>query len=251
MQDQTQQINQMRQELDALKLIVANHQHTQGDGTTPLRKTITLDRDQWLGIGSAEIITGNPRNQGTLTELYTCSFSSGSDPVTQGVLYKSQNIQMDFIHYPNDILSFVQFQRKPLVAATTGTSLTISAAGNTVTIPGYNFIADELAGAVIYIQNAGGTTISASTIASNTPTVVTIDGTWGATASNCVFGIYRPVYMGTAETILQRVYVQETTTGGLRFGMGATAGGRNGLLYMDAAGDLFWRDKAGTVTQLN
>ena len=57
--------------------------------------------------------------------------------------------------------------------------------------------------------------------------------------------------MGSAQTIFQRFYTQEGTAGGIRFGVGATAGGQNGLLYSDATGDLYWRDKAGTSVKLN
>ncbi len=245
-----QQVADLTRKVEQLSNLLATHQHC-NDGTNPLRKNILLDRDQWLAVGSSQMITGQPQNQGQASELYNLAISEGPDPVTEGFVYKSNNIQMNFYHQPNGVQSFMWMFRKPLVAAVQGTSLSITSAGSTVTIPGYNFTTNELAGAVIYIQNSSGTTISASTIVSNTATVVTINGTWGVTASNCVFGIYIPVYLGSAETIWQRAYVQETTAGGVRFGMGATAGGRNGLLYMDAAGDLYWRDKAGTSVKLN
>lgn len=245
-----QQVANLTKELQNMKQLLATHQHC-NDGTIPLRKNIMLDRDQWLAVGSSQVITGQPQNQGQVSELYNLAISEGPDPVTDGFVYKSNNMQMNFYHQPNSDLSFMWMFRKPLVSSVAGISLSISSAGNTVTIPGYNFTSGELIGAVIYIQNSSGTTISASTISGNTSTVITIDGTWGVTASNCTFGIYRTVYLGSAETIWQRGYFQEGTAGGIRFGMGATAGGRNGLLYMDATGDLYWRNKGGTSTKLN
>lgn len=250
-QDLQQQVDILNQKIQTLEAILANHQHVLGDGTQPLRKSIILDRDQWLATGHSQVITGNPQFLGTANEFYGLSISEGPDSVTQGVLYKSQNLQMDFLHYPNTDTSFVQLSRKPLVACNQGTTVSVSSGGSSVTIDGYAFATNELAGGVIWIQDSGGNYLEAHLIASNTATSVTITGTWANTASGCTFGIYRPVYFGTAETILQRIYVQESTAGGIRFGMGPTAGGQNGLLYMDAAGDLYWRSKAGTSTKLN
>ena len=120
-----------------------------------------------------------------------------------------------------------------------------------MTINGFDFTTNELSGHLINIYNSSGTFVESQAIASNTSTVITISGTWTSSTSGGIFFIYNPAYLGSAEHIWQRAYVQEGTSGGVRFGVGPTAGGQNGLLYMDSAGDLWWRDKAGTAIQLN
>jgi hypothetical protein len=57
--------------------------------------------------------------------------------------------------------------------------------------------------------------------------------------------------MGSADTPFQRFYTQEGTGGGIRFGVGTTNGGQNGLAYMDVTGDIYWRNKIGASTKLN
>lgn len=243
-------IQKIEDDLKQFKHDYSLHMHTQADGTPILKKNIILDRDQSLIVGVAQAITAT-KLDGSATEEYAYALSVGGDTQTTGFVYKSVNMQMNFRHYPNDTNSFVQIYRKPLVTSLQGTSVTTTAAGNTVTITGFNFVTNELAGGLIDIFSSAGALVETQVIASNTATVVTIVGTWLNTTSGGTFLIYRPVFFGSADVIFQRFYTQEGTVGGLRFGMGPTNGGQNGLLYMDAAGDLFWRNKGGTSAQIN
>jgi len=177
----------------------------------------------------------------------------GSD-TTPGLTKKTPNMQLEMTHIPNQssLFSYLTAQRAPLVGSYENTSVSTTLGGNTVTIAGFNFITNELAGAYINIYNSSTTLVETQTIASNTATVITISGTWLASTSNATFKIYTPVFLGRTETIFRRVYVEEgTASGGIRFGVGATGNTQNGLLYMDATGDLYWRNKAGTSTKLN
>lgn len=242
----------LEEELRTFKNLIQEHNHDGFDGTNILKKSIRLNPDQILQVGNGSIASPNANDQGESTENYNFSFSVGKDDGRTGFVSKADLMQVDFQHQPNTSTSFFFARRTPLVTPLESTVSTTSG-GNTITINGYNFTTDELTGGIINIYNSSGTFIESRTIASNTDTVVTIDGTWGATTSSASFRIARPVYHGSAEYIWQRYYTQEGTGGGIRFGMGVTAGAQNqnGLLYMDATGDLYWRNKSGTSTKLN
>lgn len=163
------------------------------------------------------------------------------------------NMQFNFQHYPQSAAnqSFFTATRPPSHISIPGNTITTTSGGSTVTINGYNFTTNALAGALIVITDSAGTFIETQTIASNTATVVTITDTWLATTTGGTFVIYVPCYMGSAQTIFQRFYTQEGVAGGIRYGVGVTNDGQNGLSYMDATGDFYWRDKGGTSIKLN
>jgi hypothetical protein len=238
-------LKQLQDQYSKLKLDYEKHQHDHSYGTATLRKSIKLDKDQWLQVGYAGF--GSDKNAGG---QYQSAMSVGPDDPRTGFVTKANLAQIDILYSPTSFAGLMG-RYGVLVSANESTSLSISSAGNTVTIAGYNFATNELAGAAINIYNSSGTMIANNLIASNTSTVITITGTWGATASGCTFDIYKPMYSGSAQYIWQRYYAQEGTDGGMRFGMGLTAGGKNGLLYMDSAGDLYWRDKGGASIKLN
>jgi len=253
LQDLERKIQELENKLSNLEANYAKHQHDGLDGTNQLRKSIKLDVDQWLQVGLGGQATGNIIGAGTTGEQYQYAIAIGKDDGRTGFVSKADILQMDFLHQPRNtsLQSFITARRTPVVTSLAGTSLSVTSGGNTVTIAGYNFATDELAGALINIYNSSGTLVECRTIASNTATVITISGTWGASTSNATFNIYAPVFWGSADWIWQRFYAQEGTAGGVRFGVGPTAGGQNGLLYMDSAGDLYWRNKAGTAVKLN
>lgn len=237
----------------SLETNYAKHQHDSLDGTNTLRKNIKLDQDQYLQVGLGGQGTGQINNNGLANEQIQYAISVGKDDGRSGFVAKADVLQMDFLHQPRASTSFITARRTPLISPVGSTSISVTSGNNTVTIAGYDFIKDELAGGIINIYNSSGVLIEGRIIASNTATVITISGTWGASTSSATFQIYRPVYNGSADYIWQRGYVQEGTAGGLRFGMGVTDGAQdqNGLLYMDATGDLYWRPKTGAAVKLN
>lgn len=249
-----QQVQQLQNELNTLKAQFAVHQHDGIDGTNPLRKALTIDVDQVNTIGASNHFSRIVAN-GT-TDVYLYGISVGEGYKDARFVQKSNDMQMVFNHSPLQDNSSVTVYRKPIVIPYENTSISVTSGGNTVTIAGYNFTTNELAGAYININNSSGTFIETRKIASNTATVITISGTWGASTGSATFFIYKPVLLGESGLIYERLYVDENGTGGtgdggIRFGVGPTAGGQNGLLYMDATGDLYWRNKSGTSTKLN
>lgn len=258
----TQELQNKIKELESKLELISNsfellknrfdaHSHTETDESLPLRDNIHLNSDKFFSIGGStlsEYIT----NINTTSEQRGLVLSTGSDRV-DSYLNKSSNMQMNFLHQPNNTSkqSFLTMLRNPAASTLPGQTISVTSGGSTVTIPGFNFVTNELANCLINIVNSSGTLVECQTISSNTNSVITISGTWSASTSNASFLIYVPVFMGSANQIFQRFYTQEGTSGGIRFGVGATNGGQNGLLYMDSTGDIYWRNKSGTSTKLN
>lgn len=243
-------INQLENELKQFKYDYSKHQHSNVDGTNLLRKNISLDSDQSLSVGLEQLIQLPTQNQGLSNEQIGFAMLLSKDD-NKGFTNKYNGLQVNYLHQPNGTQSFITSLRGIAVSPPAGATVSVTAGGSTVTIDGYNFTTNELAGCLINIVNSSGTFVECKTIASNTSNVITITGTWGASTSGGTFLIYMPVYLGSEEQIWQIFYTQEGTSGGIRFGVGPTAGGQNGLLYMDSAGDLYWRDKSGTSIKLN
>jgi hypothetical protein len=246
-------ILELESKIQKLEVNYAKHQHDSLDGTNTLKKSIKLDQDQFLQVGLGGQATGQVLNVGEANEQIQYAIAVGKDDGRTGFVNKADVMQMNFLHQPRNTSrqSFLTMVRTPVVSPLENTSISTSSGGNTVTIVGYNFVTNELAGGLINIINSSGALVETRTIASNTATVITITGTWGASTSGGTFYIYAPVFMGAADYIYQRFYAQEGTDGGIRFGVGPTAGGQNGLLYMNATGDIYFRDKSGNSIKLN
>jgi len=245
-------IVQLETKLKALEGKYAIHQHNNTDGTNYLRKSLVLDADQAYTVGDGVWQTFRAPNATDGTN-YISGWTVGVN-TTPGVSQQSPNMQMVMTHVPGSAakFSFLTAVCAPLVVSYQNTSISTTAAGNTVTIAGYNFVVNSLAGAYINIFDSSLALIETQQIASNTATVITIAGTWLASTANGFFIIYNPVFLGRTSEIFHRLYVEEgSSVGGVRFGVGPTGNTQNGLLYMDATGDLYWRDKAGTSVKLN
>ncbi len=244
-------IIQLENRLKTLEQKYAIHQHTLSDGTSYLRKSITLDVDQAYTIGQAQ--WQNFQLPNSIDGTNFISIMTVGENIVRGLGVKSPNMQLLMTHIPNQAshFSFLTAECPPLFVSYQNTSISTTLGGNTVTIAGYNFATNELAGAYINIYNSSLVLVETQLIASNTATVVTISGTW-LNSTTGTFKIYNPVFLGRTENIFHRLYVEEgSAVGGIRFGVGPTNNTQNGLLYMDATGDIYWRDKAGISTKLN
>lgn len=246
-------INELTNMVESFKRDYEKHQHDNFDGTKILTKDIEIDKEHFLGVGYADHGCSPILNLGLANEQLQYSISVSKDNRRGFVNKINELAQFSILHQPNGIpnQSFIVGIAGPSVSPNSGQTISTTSGGNTVTISGFNFTTNELAGALINIIDSSGALVETRTIASNTTDTITISGTWGASTSGGTFVIYSPLYFGSSQYIFQRGYFQEGTGGGVRFGVGPTAGGQNGLLYMDATGDLYWRNKSGTSTKLN
>ena len=234
---------------------IPSHVHNGADTAKITVVDLPIETPIRLGLGGLISTSNSFRKEvayGAVNEQIQTSIASGKDQAgTVGITTK--NLQFNLFHQPQNAAnqSFITAFRPPIFGTPQNTTISTTLGGNTVTVSGYGFVVDELAGGLINIFDSSGTFIESQTIASNTASVITITGTWLATTAGGTFYIYQPVFLGSADTIWQRFYTQEGTGGGIRFGVGTTGGGQNGLLYMDATGNIYWRDKANAATKLN
>lgn len=246
--DLTTKINEIT---DTLK----EHKHSGSDGSEVIDQSLEIRSPNSIKLGYGEVGSyivnpGVSLDSATAGgEAFQTSISVGKDI---GDLYSTGNAQLSLIHYAKDTTTYYSYltgARPPYYVSPE--SITITNGGNTLTSTKFSWTTNELAGAYVNIIHATTGAIETRTIASNTSTIITISGTWTSATASYYYIIWRPMYLGWSTTPWKRLYVDESNNGGIRFGVGSTGNGQNGLLYMDSTGDLYWRDKASTATKLN
>lgn len=208
---------------------------------------IIVDRGTFARFGDTSIIGLTPIEN---IQQHDFIISTGRDSAALKSNSISTDLKLQNQEYTNgDTNQSFFFGYRPPLYANTGKS--VSNAGSTITDASFTWVTNSLANAYINIFDSAGVFKFTRKIASNTASVITITGTWPSSVSDANYIVFMPVYLGSADYPWRRVYTGEGTGEGIRFGYGVTAGGTNGLLYMDATGDLYWRDKAGSATKLN
>lgn len=243
------EIEQVRNELNALKQIVSEHGHVFGDGSSALTKAIALNDSEPVRSGFMGI-EGIPYDGDK--RLWEGAIVLGSDEKTSN---QSNNSQVNYVHYfdrqSGIWSSFLLGLRAPLYSGKTGS---VVSGGSTMSQSDFSWSTNALSAASVVVFDTDLTTFNCYDVSANAAGSLTVTGgTWRFTNSAASFTVYSPVYVGSAEYPWRRFYTSEGTSGGLRFGQGMTNAGQkdNGLLYMDSAGDLYWRNKAGSATKLN
>ncbi len=233
--------------MDAVEKVLKEHAHQKGDGSSPIEKDIELLSGQSFTSGEVGTFYGieSAETDRTLAIVVTGRDKSAAEGI--------QNSQVQLEHqYGTDSTtrqSFYYGIRGPIYQGSSGT---IESGDVELTQNDWQWVTDELAGARILVYTADQSTFAGYTILSNTEKTLTITGgTWGFTGTGLFYQVFMPVYLGGSTYPWRRIYVEEGTAGGIRIGLGATAGGQNGLIYMDDAGDLYWRNKAGSSGKLN
>lgn len=232
---------------------IPSHSHTGID--SPLITAVNLTTETPIKLGSGGMVAYARGDIGSSAEQQTVGIVAGRDIFGETIGTTTKNLQLTLQHNTQG-LDFMFAFKPPVYGSKTGNTISVTASGTIVTVSDYTFETNELAGAYINIYDSSGNFIETQTIASNTSKVITISSTWRATTNGGVYLIYKTVYLGAADYPWQRGYVMESIDGGLRFGVGPTAGGQNGLLYMSSGGDLFWRRKSapsitGSTTQFD
>lgn len=245
LQEETKKRETLEDGLEEVKELLSEHGHTNEDGSKRIRSTIEVAQGEYVGIGPVAGMLSNYLKESVAAEQDQLGIVIGKDKdATDG----SENAQLAVQHYRNNSLTFFLGTRPPTYLASDGILKTDS----TLKTGTYTFKTDELAGAYIDIRQPDReTSIGIFQITSNTTNTITFSGTITADVENAYFFIFQAMYLGAGSIPWRRIYVVEGTGGGYRFGTGATGDGNNGLLYMDSAGDLYWRNKANTAVKLN
>jgi hypothetical protein len=245
LQDLEKENKELKRELDRQQDVFKKHGHTGDDDSVRLRSNLELPEGTYIKTGCS-ILEGISYGTGERnSDRFIGAWSVGNDlnPVDG-----SNNSQISIEHQFDGLDTFMYGFRGPFY---TGSDASITSGGTTMSQSTFNWTSNELAGAFVIVTTAPGE-FDFFEITSNTSSQLTITGgTWSSSESGADWTVFMPIYLGSAQFPWRRIYTLAGTTGGLRFGGGDTNGGQNGLLYMDSAGDLYWRDEAGTSTKLN
>lgn len=201
-------------------------------GRLPFVKNLV--NGEMVSLGHTTIVGATSNVAGTKTHV--AAISVGEETATnQGGDTSSLNTQVYIEDQPDDasLSSFIYAYRKPFYVPRAGSTFTFTSGNSTVTDSSKDWDTNELAGAFINVYDSSGVQQYTRQIASNTATVVTIDGTWPATVTDGTYIINMPVYLGASQYPYRQGYFggDDVSSGGtgaqrrvLRFGYGATSG---------------------------
>lgn len=223
-----------------------------------------------FGFGNATIaaLTGKDATN----RQYIMAFSIGEETMQQqGSASGSKNTQMYMDDQPDssNLQSFFYGYRKPIYTVTGNGTVDVSSGASTVTDSDKDWDTNELAGAMINIYDSAGALQFSRQIASNTSTVVTIDGTWPSTVSDGTYIVLMPMYLGAADYPWRQGYFggDDVSSGGtgaqrrfIRLGYGSTGGTETRGLFFGtgspenvvtaSVGSLYLRTDGSTSTTL-
>lgn len=165
--------------------------------------------------------------------------------------------------------SFIFSYRKPFYVLPAGVTISVTNGATTLTDTTKNWTVDELAGAMVNIYNSSGVHQFTRQIASNTATVVTIDGTWPAGVTDGTYTVFVPTYLGVGDVPWRRLIVggDDVSSGGtgaqrrvIRMGFGTTGGTETLGIFIGSGspesvitanvGSLYLRTDGGATTTL-
>lgn len=204
--------------------------------------------------------------------VYRAAVSVGEETMQQqGSASGSKNTQI-YLEDQADSSTFNSFlygYRKPLYTVNEGSTVSVTSGASTMTDSDKDWDTNELAGAMINIYDSGGALQFSRQIASNTGTVVTIDGTWPATVNSGSYVVLMPIYLGAAEYPWRQGYFggDDVSSGGtgaqrrfIRIGYGSTGGTETRGLFFGtgspesvvtaSVGSLYLRTDGSTNTVL-
>jgi len=249
-EDLTNKLNEQSREFEEFKKLYELHQHNGYDDTTRLSGTLEIKDGNFINLGNTYRASLN-QWAGTASEENKFILAVGNDGTT-GFSKSTSNTQFEIINQPgtngSTNQSFIQAFRSPVYA---NEGIAITSGSATVTDGFFTWDTNELAGAYIALFDTDGHLKETYTISSNTANAITMSSNATFTDSDASYTVFMPVYFGSAAFPFRRLYTSEGTGGGIRIGQGPTAGGQNGLLYMDSSGDLYWRNTGGSAVKLN
>lgn len=269
----TDKLNESNNKFIEFERLFKVHQHSNVDGTSALLKGIDVASGQPVYIGNGGLIElTNKIDQSSETNTLSLAVGRDRGALSGGTKETSVNTNINIQHQPGtdgDTNQTFMFGYRPPLFVNTSTTITATSGASTLTDISQNFVVNELAGAQLVISNSAGTFQYSRQIASNTATVITIDGTFPATVTNVQYTILMPVYFGAAQYPWRQGYYggQDVSSGGtgiqrrvLRFGYGTSAGadvigvffgtGTPEAVVTANIGSLFLRSDGGAATTL-
>ena len=219
----------------------------------------TLDSNTLYSTLGYAIISSNAVVNGT-SDTYKLALTTGKEGLSSNsgpYTTINTNVILQNSDLDTSKNSFLYGFRKPIYIPS-GT-ITVTSAGNTLTDSNKNWATNELANAYVAIQDNTGAHSFTRQIASNTATVITIQGTWPSTVSGGTYTVFMPVQFGASEFPWRQIYAGGTdvTSGGtgavrraIRMGYGPSGNG-NSTAGVDTIGIFYGTSSPESVVAAN
>ncbi len=227
-----------------------------------------------IGYGA---VTGYSAISGTSSD-YQIILSAGQELTSSNLgpdTSLNTQVYIDNVNTTGSTNSFMYGLRKPIYKNRSGSTVTTTSAGNTLTDSNKNWATNELADAMVSVSDSSGIHQYTRQIASNTATVITIDGTWPSTVTGGTYVVFMPMQFGASQYPWRQLYTGGTdvSSGGtgtvrraIRIGYGTSGDGSStagtdtiGIFYGTSSpegvvaanvGSLFLRTDGGATTTL-
>lgn len=256
----------LAQQLSDLRATFDRHQHLGTDGSMITKIIVAPQED--IQVGCTFIDSVEKINSGAVVNDQISFIVTGKENPDSTTTFPSAQLVTEHQASTNGTTNqtFMYSQRPPLYY-NFNTLVSVTVGASTLTDSSKNWTVNELAGAYINMYNSSLSFVSSRQIASNTATVITIDGTWPSSVSNGYYVISMPFYFGSADYPWRQGYFlgQDVSSGGtgvqrrvLRFGGGVTAGIDVVGIYMGSgspeavvtaqAGSIYMRTDGGAST---
>lgn len=246
-----ERLGEYKQEIDSLKKEIDELSKQQySDNESPTRKVDVHDREL-LRFGNSYLssITNRPAIKGDFALLAT---GPSRDEQLDRSFQKTSNSAISLIHFDKNVVG--GFSRFVGEASDSYINLTGTAniSGNTITDDKFKFETNELISNPnrTYVCNIydDGSLVSAHNVTSNTNNTINLDGSPNV-SGKFGYALVATLYLGFTDVPFQRAYVNNGLSGGIRFGIGPTGQGGNGLLYTNG-NNLIFRNNLGVTTTI-
>jgi len=232
-------ILELEKEKDEMKIFINSIKAKNFDSldSGKINGNLELQPTKMIGLGKSKSLsyTANEGSSSETTRHYLSS--TGEDPIGTVSDVTTEDSTLIFEHQPTTTGTTNQsflFGFRPPSAQTGGSNtVTVTSGASTLTDATKTWTTNELAGAIVEVYDSSLAFKFARQIASNTSTIITIDGTWSATVTGGYYVVYMPIYLGSADYPWRQGYFggQDVSSGGtgiqrrvLRFGYGTTTG---------------------------
>lgn len=224
-------IQDQKEEIRKFKDIFEKHSHSGVDSSIKLKNGFEMPASEVSYFGNSGIAEVDIFDSTGAISSNTFIIAAGRDRgLSSGTAVSSTNSALLLQNQLDSTSAFFFGAGRPQYQ---NINKSVTSAGTTITDTTFHWTTDELAGAYINIRNSSGVFQFTRQIASNTSSVITIDGTWPSSVSGGSYEILMPIYLGAAANPWRQIYSlgEDVSSGGtgaqrrvLRFGMGTTAG---------------------------
>lgn len=243
-----ERLGEYKKEIDSLKSELEELSKQQySDNESPTRKVNVHDREiSHFGSGYLASVTQRPSSN---QDALIIGVGPSRDEQLDKKYQLTKNSAITIVNRGKDVaISYIAGESGDSILNLTGNA---SISGNVITDKSLNLEVNELSNLTTrkyscFVQSIDETYFNVFQVTSNTKNTITLSDTPDI-SGNLKYGVLSHVYLGVNIQPFQRIYTREGEDGGIRFGIGPTGQGGNGLLYLHEDGRLRFRRPNGDV----